>query len=370
MANSGTARSRQNSFTTLRIRQPLRDEVVCQSPPSKSLDEIGIPIAGNRLLSKEQDRATIEEAVAPRPHLLIEGIVETLEGLQTGGNNSRDVEDSLKDNDAQSIILAEGSAESDASQSDLSVSKRTTQKKNKRTTTKPLTAERGSHLSLSTAPKANPQTMSLRPASILVASLGNPPPYQSTRHSAAHIILKHLQTQLSLPPFTLKSRAYGGGHVSVGADVGRPEITLWQSPSLMNVSGPPLLKAWKNFVTVQSTSLSDPITGLIVLHDEMETEAGKVKAKKGNTSPRGHNGIKSVQSSLQSAGLMEGLGDKYVKVGIGIGRPTGGSRASGDVSAYVLGQLTQREKDGLENATSDLISILYQEMARISQKGT
>lgn len=132
----------------------------------------------------------------------------------------------------------------------------------------------------------------------------------------------------------------------------------------MNVSGPPLLKAWKQF-----SQLSDGAgrtTGLVVLHDEMELDPGKLKVKRGNGSAKGHNGIKSVQQSLQGAGLLDVLGNRFVKVGIGIGRPAGGTRESRDVSAYVLGQLTSREKEGLERCAQELEGVLYQEMGRIA----
>lgn len=215
---------------------------------------------------------------------------------------------------------------------------------------------------------SDPQIMTTRPAALLITSLGNPPPYHSTRHSAAHLVLKTLQSNLSLPPFSLKSKLYGGGHISHGSDVSRPEFTLWQSPSQMNVSGPPLLKAWKQFLATQKINPLDPVTGLVVLHDEMEIDPGRVKVRRGgNTSAKGHNGIKSVQGSLNGAGLMQVLGERFVKIGVGIGRPAGGSRDSRDVSAFVLGQLTAREKDGLDSAARELEGVLYAELARIGQ---
>ena len=209
-----------------------------------------------------------------------------------------------------------------------------------------------------------------RPVSLLIASLGNPPPYHSTRHSAAHLVLKSLQQSLSLPPFVSKHKSYGGGHISNGTDVGRPEFTLYQSAVQMNVSGAPLLKAWRHF-----SQLSDGAgrtAGLIVLHDEMETAPGNLKVRYAGGSAKGHNGVKSVQQALQSAGLINsntlvGLGKRFVKVSIGIGRPAGDTRTSKDVSAYVLGQLTSREKDGLEKCALELEGVLFQEMARIAQ---
>lgn len=170
---------------------------------------------------------------------------------------------------------------------------------------------------------------------------------------------------MGLAPFTLKSKPYGGGHVSEGTS-----ITLYQSAVQMNVSGPPLLKAWRQFATLQDAA--GAATGLVILHDEMETAPGVLKVRRGNGSAKGHNGIKSAQSSLQSAGLLtgpKGLGDCFVRIGVGIGRPAGGTRDPRDVSAYVLGQLTSREKEGLENCASELQNIVYAEMARIARQG-
>lgn len=205
----------------------------------------------------------------------------------------------------------------------------------------------------------------IRAMSILVASLGNPPPYHSTRHSAAHVILQHLQSSLELPLLRQKSKPYGGGHISVGADVGRPEITLYQSAVLMNVSGPPLLKAWRHFCGLQDVAGRTP--GLVVLHDEMEIEPGRIRVRRGQNSAKGHNGLKSVQNSMLSAGVLAPPADKFVKIGIGIGRPVGGSRQSDDVSAYVLSQLTSKEKDGLQQSVGELATTLYREMEKMSK---
>lgn len=223
----------------------------------------------------------------------------------------------------------------------------------------------GSVPKLTTGLALDTMSMPMRPTSLLVASLGNPPPYHSTRHSAAHLILRHLQASMNLPHFISKSKLYGGGHISVGTEAGRPEFTLYQSSVQMNVSGPPLLKAWKHFASLQDVAARIP--GLVVLHDEMETQPGSIKVRRGNGSAKGHNGIKSVQQSFSGGGLLDSLGDRYVKIGIGIGRPAGGSRTSNDVSAYVLGQLTAREKEGLESAASQVEGVLYQELARIGQ---
>ena len=129
---------------------------------------------------------------------------------------------------------------------------------------------------------------------------------------------------------------------------------------MMNVSGAGLMKAWKEF----SKSPSDAVPGLVVLHDELETAPGVLKLRRGaESSAKGHNGIKSVVNSLRSASVLPGLGDRFVKIGIGIGRPQ--SREKDVVSAYVLGQVTRAERDGIEGRVPELEGMLRDEMARM-----
>lgn len=369
MTNFGAARIRQDSLTHLRLAKSLEEESDLASSTPVDSPDLGRRSAREKRVSKEQGRKILREAARKHSEPFPAEFAKALEQLRFDTSTPQDVQEPVQIDSTSTVTPIEEEANTSAPETEIITSDHLSRKKQRTSAERPssnkLIRNTPSPSLSRPLPETNPSTM--RPTSLLIASLGNPPPYHSTRHSAAHIVLKHLQTSLNLPSFTLKSRPYGGGHVSIGAEVGRPELTLWQSPSLMNVSGPPLLKAWKNFVSVQSASPTDPITGLIVLHDEMETEPGKVKAKRGITSPRGHNGIKSVQSSLQSAGLTQALGDRYVKIGIGIGRPGGGTRETRDVSAYVLGQLTAREREGLESATSELANILYQEMARIGQ---
>lgn len=208
---------------------------------------------------------------------------------------------------------------------------------------------------------------------LFIASLGNPAPYKETRHSAGHVLLKVLQSHLKFPAFK-KSKPYANGLISVGADVGRPEYTLWQSPSYMNVSGKDLLKAYRQFVKESTGSVTGNDTelpALIVLHDEMETAPAQLKARNGSMSAKGHNGIKSVQQSLQTAGLLDrltepGSGGKFIKIGVGIGRPAGGTRDKDDVSAYVLGKFSSAELANLAISATKLEALLEEARTRMS----
>lgn len=182
------------------------------------------------------------------------------------------------------------------------------------------------------------------PVRLLVCSIGNPVPYLNTLHSAGHTILSSLAASLSYPPF-LKSRAHGNGLLSSGA-----EYTLWQSTSFMNVSGPGVAAAWRQFVkenrgTGVSGQNGGTRVGLVVVHDELELAVGQVKVRSGGASAKGHNGLKSINGM----GLgKEGMDGGYTRIGVGIGRPEG--REPGVVAGYVLRKMTAVERGKIEGA--------------------
>jgi PTH1 family peptidyl-tRNA hydrolase len=132
---------------------------------------------------------------------------------------------------------------------------------------------------------------------------------------------------------------------------------------MMNTSGAAVLKAWKQFTSLHEQH--DSVTALVILHDELESNPGTIKLRRGESSPKGHNGIKSVQSSFKSAGLLRELGDRFVKIGIGIGRPV--SRERDDVSAWVLGQVTQVERAKYDAATETLAAVIRSEIERLGE---
>jgi PTH1 family peptidyl-tRNA hydrolase len=164
---------------------------------------------------------------------------------------------------------------------------------------------------------------------LLVCSIGNPAPYLNTLHSAGHTVLNVLRESLSYPSFQ-KSRAHGNGLLSTGS-----HFTLWQSPSLMNVSGPAVSAAWKQFVREnKQIGYGEEECGLVVVHDELELRVGEVKVRKGDASPKGHNGLKSIRDTLR--------GQMYTRIGVGIGRPE--SRDAGVVADYVLRKMSVEER--------------------------
>lgn len=216
---------------------------------------------------------------------------------------------------------------------------------------KPLTGK--PQLSIDTFQMSVPRNVRL-----LIASVGNPKPYHSTRHSAGHQLLQAFAAKLQIAPLS-RSKL---GLMASGTAVDMPQYILWQSTSLMNVSGVKLLQAWKAFSHEHD---SDAVTGLVVLHDELESAPGSLKLRRGEGSAKGHNGIKSIYDCFRGGGIMAKLGsERFMRVGIGIGRPQ--SREKGDVSAYVLGQLTAKEKSDIAGQVDELAKILEKEVIRLS----
>jgi PTH1 family peptidyl-tRNA hydrolase len=83
---------------------------------------------------------------------------------------------------------------------------------------------------------------------------------------------------------------------------------------------------------------------IIVFHDDLDIDFGKIKAKFGGSSA-GHNGIESIDKFI---------GKEYSRVRIGIGKP----QMKSVVSDYVLKDFDEEEKKELEKITSNIVDSL------------
>ena len=83
---------------------------------------------------------------------------------------------------------------------------------------------------------------------------------------------------------------------------------------------------------------------VIVFHDDLDVEFGKIKAKFGGSNA-GHNGIASIDKFI---------GKDYSRVRIGIGKPENKT----SVSDYVLNDFSDDEQEHLEKITSNIIDSL------------
>jgi PTH1 family peptidyl-tRNA hydrolase len=201
---------------------------------------------------------------------------------------------------------------------------------------------------------------------LLVCSIGNPgSTYANTLHSTGHILTSFIASRKSYKPFTkglsgLTSRP-DTTHMSFGVFQGFRRVegapipvdedwTLWQSTSLMNVSGRGVGRAYNEWLRgIKQQYGNAQIEGrLVVIHDELESQLGKVTVKDGSASPKGHNGLKSCQASLG--------GTKWWRIGVGIGRPE--SREPDVVAKYVLSKVSGNERNALEKSAVGVFKAL------------
>ncbi|EJP61848.1 Peptidyl-tRNA hydrolase [Beauveria bassiana] len=168
----------------------------------------------------------------------------------------------------------------------------------------------------------------------LIISLGNPLPEYSSLHSAGHFALRGLAKTLR------QSSIQSGklGKLSCLVSQG-PKYTLVQSPTLMNISGPFVAKAWQEMLKQHdAASLS-----LVVLHDELEKALGEAALVAWDRSPRGHNGIKSVKKAVSEARYPQ---SPLVRIAVGIDRPL--ARDPESVARYVLEPISAAKQRILE----------------------
>ena len=154
---------------------------------------------------------------------------------------------------------------------------------------------------------------------LLVVGLGNPgPQYAKTRHNLGFMVADLLAARMG-GQFKVHKRS--GAEIVTGRLAHRP-VVLAKPRTYMNESGRqvgPLAK----FYSVMPTDI-------IVIHDELDIDFGRIRLKSGG-GVAGHNGLRSVGSALGS--------NDFQRVRIGIGRPPG--RMEG--AAFVLGTFTSAE---------------------------
>lgn len=190
----------------------------------------------------------------------------------------------------------------------------------------------------------------------VVVSLGNPSPYAESLHSAGHVAVQALQQTIRLdhnqPNFDSHRVGKKAAQVSRGS-----KYTLLQSPTLMNVSGPWVAKAWADVLSQVAEMEPDRPVGLVVVHDELEEDMCIIKTRKWERSHRGHNGLKSCQASIQQRAYPN---SKLAKISVGIGRPEG--RDHGTVSDYVLKPWSKYQKSMLMEKTGPSVLAALQEI--------
>ena len=165
----------------------------------------------------------------------------------------------------------------------------------------------------------------------LVVGLGNPGPrYAGNRHNVGAMVVEELATRTSSPLKAHKARA-AAAQARIGALPGTPVV--------LAVPGSVHERVRWTGVGAPQVLLGDP-RPLVVVHDELDIDAGSVRLKKGG-GEGGHNGLRSISASL-------GTRD-YLRVRVGIGRPPGRM----DPADFVLRDFSATERKDLPFLVGD-----------------
>ncbi|HEU0161663.1 MAG TPA: aminoacyl-tRNA hydrolase [Rhizomicrobium sp.] len=157
---------------------------------------------------------------------------------------------------------------------------------------------------------------------LLIAGLGNPgSQYARNRHNAGFIVLDEIHAAHRFGPWKVRF----DGLLSEGSLAGRRTYLL-KPQTFMNLSGDSVAPALRFYKL--------PLSALVVVHDEIDLAAGKMKVKTGG-GDAGQNGLRSITAAL---------GPDYRRVRLGIGHPGEKSRVSG----HVLQNFSKEEIDWLK----------------------
>ena len=164
---------------------------------------------------------------------------------------------------------------------------------------------------------------------ILLVGLGNPTPNsQDNRHNIGFKIIDAINKKFSLS----KQKPKFKGLLTTG-NISNKKIYAIKPLTFMNNSGICIRELIEYFRI--------GVEDVIVFHDDLDIDFGKIKAKLGGSSA-GHNGIASIDKFI---------GKEYSRVRVGIGKP----ETKISVSDYVLNNFNDEEKIELEKTTTNII---------------
>ena len=180
------------------------------------------------------------------------------------------------------------------------------------------------------------------PWDLLVIGLGNPGTrYENTRHNvgahlAALLCARHGErlTPDSRSSALVAELRPGGRRVAVAFP------TTWMNDSGQSVAA-----------LVRRYGIED-WTKLVVIHDELDLEPGRLKVKLGG-GLAGHNGLRSITAHLHT--------QDYARIRIGVGKPPGGSDKGAD---WVLSKVPKAQRVELDSAcerATDAVEMILDE---------
>ena len=163
---------------------------------------------------------------------------------------------------------------------------------------------------------------------LLFVGLGNPTPdSENNRHNVGFKIIDAINKKFSLS----KQKPKFKGLLTTG-NIEDEKIYAIKPLTFMNNSGICIRELLEYF--------KFDAEDVIVFHDDLDVEFGKIKSKFGGSSA-GHNGIASIDKFI---------GKDYSRVRIGIGKPKGAI----EISDYVLQNFDEDELESINKITENI----------------
>ncbi len=165
---------------------------------------------------------------------------------------------------------------------------------------------------------------------LLFVGLGNPTPNsENNRHNVGFKVIDSINSKFKLS----KQKPKFKGLLTTG-NIENKKIYAIKPLTFMNNSGICIRELLEYFKI--------DAENVIVFHDDLDVEFGKIKAKFGGSNA-GHNGIASIDKFI---------GKDYSRIRIGIGKP----KNKIEVADYVLQNFNEEEAVGIEKITENIIA--------------
>ncbi|MFH1830738.1 MAG: aminoacyl-tRNA hydrolase [Pseudomonadota bacterium] len=181
----------------------------------------------------------------------------------------------------------------------------------------------------------------------LIAGLGNPGrSYSRHRHNAGFRVIDELALRHGMDVCK-----HSFGALTASGAIAGESVLLAKPQTYMNLSGEPVTSLLR-YYKLDADSL-------IVVHDDLDIDSGKIKLAKCAGSA-GHNGV---------ASIIETLGHKdFIRIRVGVGRPPEGM----DGADYVLSPISKDEErimaKAFEQAASAIEMIISKGLAKAQQE--
>ena len=176
-------------------------------------------------------------------------------------------------------------------------------------------------------------------ADLLVVGLGNPgEEYDKTRHNVGAEVVELLARRHGGKLRKQKERSF-----TDEVNVGGKRMALAVPLTYMNLSGEAVAPLMRRYGVEPGQ--------LVVVHDEMDFELGRLQVKDGG-GLAGHNGLKSIVAHLHT--------QDFVRVRIGIGKPPG-SRQGADHVLRRFSKAERKEIDVVLEEAADAVELILAE---------